>query len=157
VGTSAKGWRPNLATEHRRAYRWYASQQVWTDAVRHAIAAGDTSEAVSLVEQCAMELVKKGDMLTLLGWQRLFPTELMRSRIKVRLAIAWGLALALRFEDSLEFLGKVEREVCDGTVPDADAMKCECEVIRSVVAALRDDSQAALPVAEACIRRSADP
>jgi len=42
-------------------------------------------------------------------------------------------------------------------MPDADAMKCECEVIRSVVKALKDDSQAALPVAEACIRRSTDP
>ena len=49
---------PNL---HRRAYRWYASQQFWTDAVRHAIAAGDTDEAMSCVEHCAMELVKKGD------------------------------------------------------------------------------------------------
>jgi LuxR family transcriptional regulator, maltose regulon positive regulatory protein len=141
---------------HRRAYRWYASQQLWTDAVRHAIAAGDVNEAMSLVENCAMELVKKGDLLTLLGWQRLFPTELTRSQNKVGLAIAWGLALALRFEDSLELLAKIERDV-GNDMPDADAMKCECEVIRSVVAALKDDSQAALPVAEACIRRSTDP
>ena len=65
---------------HRRAYRWYASHQLWTDAVRHAIAAGDANEAMSWIEQCAMELVKKGDLLTLLGWQRLFPTELMEVR-----------------------------------------------------------------------------
>jgi len=142
---------------HRRAYRWYASQEIWTDAVRHAIAAGDAAEAMSWVENCAMELVKKGDLLTLLGWQRLFPTELMRSQIKVEIAIAWGLALAMRFEDALELLEKVEREVGYGDTRDADAMKCECDAIRSVIAALRDDSQAALPVAEACIRKSTDP
>jgi LuxR family maltose regulon positive regulatory protein len=104
-----------------------------------------------------MELVKRGDMLTLLGWQRSFPTELMRGQIKVRLAITWALALAMRFEDSLEFLAKVEREVTKGDLTDADAIKCECEVIRSVVAALKDDTQAALPVAEACIGKSTDP
>jgi LuxR family transcriptional regulator, maltose regulon positive regulatory protein len=142
---------------HRRAYRWYAYHELWSDAVRHAIAAGDADEAMSWVERCAMEVVKKGDLLTLLGWQRLFPTELMRSQIKVGLAIAWGLALAMRFEEALELLAKVEREVGIADTHDADAMNCECETIRSVVAALRDDSQAALPVAEACIRRSTDP
>jgi LuxR family maltose regulon positive regulatory protein len=44
---------------HRRAYRWFASQRLWTDAVRHAIAAGDADQATSWVENCAMDLVKK--------------------------------------------------------------------------------------------------
>jgi len=141
---------------HRRAYRWYASQQLWTDAVRHAIAAGDANEAMSWIEQCAMELVKKGDLLTLLGWQRLFPTELMGSQIKVGLAIAWGLALAMRFEEALEFLTKVEREVGNGDTRDADAMNCECQVIRSVIVALMDDTQSALSIVEGCAENSTD-
>src|SRR4029077_9095836 len=82
---------------HRRACRWYASQELWTDAVRHAMAAGDTDQAMSYVANCAMPLVKKGDLLTLLGWQRQLPTDLMRGQIKVKLAIAWGMALAMRF------------------------------------------------------------
>ena len=142
---------------HRRAYRWYASQQLWTEAVRHAIAAGDADEAMSWVEQCAMELVKKGDLQTLLSWQRLFPTELERSQIKVGLAIAWGLALAMRFEDALALLVKIEREITSGDPHGANATTCECEAIRSVVTALRDDSQGALPIAEACVRKSTDP
>jgi LuxR family transcriptional regulator, maltose regulon positive regulatory protein len=142
---------------HRRAYRWYASQQLWTEAVRHAIAAGDADEAMSWVEQCAMELVKKGDLQTLLSWQRLFPTELERSQIKVGLAIAWGLALAMRFEDALALLVKIEREIPSGDPHDANATTCECEAIRSVVTALRDDSQGALPIAEACVGKSTDP
>ena len=63
----------------------------------------------------------------------------------------------MRFEDALELLAKVEREVGNEDTGDVDAMKCECETIRAVIAALRDDSQAALPVAEACIRKSTDP
>ena len=142
---------------HQRAYSWYASNQLWTDAVRHAIAAGDAEQAMNWVERCAMELVKRGDLLTLLGWQRLFPTELMRSQIKVGLAIAWGLALAMQFDDAFELLAKIEREVGNVNSYDVDSIACECEAIRSVVAALKDDSQAALPVAEACVRKSTDP
>jgi LuxR family maltose regulon positive regulatory protein len=142
---------------HRRAYRWYASQGLWTDAVRHAIAAGDDDEARSWVERCAMELVGKGDLLTLLGWQRLFPTDFVGGQIRVGLAITWGFALAMRFPEALEHLAGVERKISDGHATDFDAMNCECDAIRSVVAALRDDTAAALPIAEACVRKSTDP
>ena len=140
---------------HRRAYRWYASQELWTEAVRHAIAAGDADQAMGLVEKCAMQLVKKGDLQTLLSWQRLFPTELERSQIAVGLAIAWGLALGMRFEDALVLVTKIEREVPGQS--GSHAAVCECEAIRSVVTALKDDSRGALPIAEGCIRRSTDP
>ena len=142
---------------HRRAYRWYASHELWTDAVRHAIAAGDANQTMSWVEHSAMELVKKGDLLTLLGWQRLFPTEIMRSQVKVGLAIAWGLALAMRFEDALQLLAKVEREVGNGGTRDADEVRCECQAIQAVATALKDDSETALPLAEACLGQSTDP
>src|SRR6516165_1546462 len=44
---------------HRRAYRWYASQELWNHAVQHAIAAKDFDQALDYVEQCAMSLVIK--------------------------------------------------------------------------------------------------
>jgi hypothetical protein len=56
---------------HQRAALWYASQELWSDAVQHAIAAGDAVRALSWMENCAMPLVKRGDLFTLLGWQRL--------------------------------------------------------------------------------------
>jgi ATP/maltotriose-dependent transcriptional regulator MalT len=61
-----------LAELHQRAAGWYASQELWTEAVQHAIAAGDTNQALDWIEKCAMGLVKRGDLFTLLAWQRLF-------------------------------------------------------------------------------------
>ena len=143
---------------NRRAYRWYASQEMWTDAVRHAIAAGDTDQAMSYIANCAMPLVKKGDLLTLLGWQRHLPTDLMRGQIKVKLAIAWGMALAVRFEQALELLAETEQDAAAENAAEAEEAAWECQTIRSVVAALRDDSQTALSLAETCFaRRSTDP
>jgi LuxR family maltose regulon positive regulatory protein len=50
---------------HRRPAHWYASQELWTEAVQHAIAAG--VEALGWIKNCAMGLVKRGDLFTLLA------------------------------------------------------------------------------------------
>ena len=142
---------------HQRASLWYASQELWTDAVQHAIAGGDAVRALEWIKNCAMPLVKRGDLFTLLGWQRLFPTALMRSQPEVALAIAWGMALAVRYDEALELLGEIERDIEASPGSDREVFHQECEAIRSVAMALKDDSEAALSIAEDGLSRSADP
>ena len=142
---------------HQRASLWYASQELWTDAVQHAIAAGDAIRALEWIKNCAMPLVKRGDLFTLLGWLRLFPAPLMRSQPEIKLAIAWGLALAIRFDESLALADEIERDNSTNHSSDGEVVHSECEAIRSVAIAIKDDSEAALPIAENCVSRSADP
>jgi len=141
---------------HRRAALWYASQELWTEAVQHAIAAGDPDRAISWIKNCAMALIKRGDLFTLLEWQRQFPDELMRGQPEVRLAIAWGLALALRFDEALQLTTEIQNDIAATHLPESDLL-CECQAIRSVAIALKDDSERALPLAEDCVNRSRDP
>jgi LuxR family transcriptional regulator, maltose regulon positive regulatory protein len=141
---------------HRRAALWYASQELWTEAVQHAIAAGDPDRAISWIKNCAMALIKRGDLFTLLEWQRQFPDKLIRGQPEVRLAIAWGLALALRFDEALQLATEIENDIAATRLPEIDLL-CECQAIRSVAIALKDDSERALPLAEDCVNRSRDP
>jgi LuxR family maltose regulon positive regulatory protein len=143
-----------IATLHRRASHWYASEELWTEAIQHAIAAGDTEQAASWIKNCAMTLVKKGDLLTLLGWQRLFP---MARAIELKLAVAWGMALVIRVNETLELLQQIESDLGDQHSPENAAIACECATIRSVALVLGDDTQRALPIAEDCLGRSNDP
>jgi LuxR family transcriptional regulator, maltose regulon positive regulatory protein len=142
---------------HQRASLWYASQELWTDAVQHAIAAGDAVRALDWIRNCAMPLIKRGDLFTLLGWQRLFPNALMRDQLEVRLAIAWGMALAVRYEESLELVSEIERDAENKGSADDVVIRRECAAIRSVAIALKDDSEAALSIAEAVLGQSVDP
>src|SRR5258707_3098150 len=142
---------------HQRASLWYAGQELWTEAVQHAFAAGDAIRALAWIKNCAMPLVKRGDLFTLLGWQRLFPTGLMRGQPEVGLAIAWGMALAVRHDESLALLGELERDVSADHSHDQEAFRCEYDTIRSVALALKDDSEAALSIAQDCLTRTADP
>jgi LuxR family transcriptional regulator, maltose regulon positive regulatory protein len=142
---------------HQRASLWYASQELWTEAVQHAIAAGDAVRALDWIKNCAMPLVKRGDLFTLLGWQRLFPTALMRSQPEVTLAIAWGMALAVRYYEALALVGEIERDIGASHAPDREDFHYECETIRSVAIALKDDSKTALSIAQDSLGRSTDP
>jgi LuxR family transcriptional regulator, maltose regulon positive regulatory protein len=141
---------------HGRAALWYASHELWTEAVQHAIAAGASDRAISWINHCAMALIKRGDLFTLLEWQRQFPDELMRGQSEVRLAIAWGLSLALRFDEALKLATDIESDIAAMRLPESDLLH-ECQAIRSVAIALKDDSERALPLAQDCVNRSSDP
>ena len=146
---------PETASLHHRAARWYAAQGQWIDAVRHAIAAGDKEQAAIWIANCAMELVRQGNLLTLLGWQRLFP--IVQRPIKLKLAIAWGLALAVRLDEAALLLAEIEGDLGDARSSENIALADECKAIRACAIALGDDSRSALTVADACLTQSSDP
>jgi LuxR family transcriptional regulator, maltose regulon positive regulatory protein len=142
---------------HRRAAGWFAAEEMWTEAVQHAIAAGDTNQALNWIQNCAMRLVKRGDLFTLLAWQRLFPAEVMCRQPAVKLAIAWGLALAVRIDDALQMLDEIEHDLGALNSIDRDLLTCECQAIRAVALSLKDEGRVALPLAEQCLSKSTDP
>lgn len=139
---------PEIVPElHRRAHRWFASRGMWTDAVRHAIAARDFDQALRYVEQCAMAMVVQGDMLTLLSWERKLPAELMSGQLEVKLALAWGFILVTRLAEGAALLSQVE-EVADRVrTPD---LWWRCRVARGALLAVSDDNDAALAVTTEC-------
>src|SRR6201987_364622 len=128
-----------------RAALWFAAQEMWAEAVQYAIWAGDIKQAADWAEKAAMGLVKRGDMLTLLGW----PLALRGQRS--RLAIAWGLTLAMRFDEALRLIGEIEADLDSPDQGTSDTLSSECDVIKSVVFALQDNTEQALAIAEACL------
>ena len=133
------------AESHRRGAQWFARRETWTDAVRHALAAGDTAQALDWLAHCGMALVKKGDLMTLLSWRRYLPPDLMRKQPSAQIAVAWGLTLAMRYDDAEPILNEVEEG--EATLPAIEA-RTQCQALRAVAAALQDDSSRAAELAE---------
>ncbi|MGA2553087.1 MAG: hypothetical protein ABSF50_23345, partial [Burkholderiaceae bacterium] len=128
---------------HTRAAQWYADHGAWTEAVSHGLEGNNTGQAVEWLDECGMDLVKSGDLLTLLDWRRRFPSHLLQGHPSLQLAIAWGLALALRFDEAALLLGEVERQKHDVTATRGKETAGELAVIRATAAALKDDLPAA--------------
>jgi LuxR family maltose regulon positive regulatory protein len=136
-----------------RRCEWYSEQELWTEAIKHAIAAGATANAICLMERCALALVTKGDLLTLLGLQRRFPTGLAGAQVEVTLAVAWGMALAMHFDEALARLDALEQAIPSLADAGPNEIRWECQAIRSVIAALQDDPERGLAIAEPCLKR----
>jgi len=79
---------------HRRASRWYETQDHPAEAVRHAIAAQDWENAARLIHATASNLLRRGEAATLLSWCAKLPVDVVRLRPELCLDHAWALLLA---------------------------------------------------------------
>jgi len=100
LGRTKGGRVPEL---HRRAAAWCEQHGLIDDAIRHALASGDTLWAARLVEHHLSETLRRGESLTLRRWLSLLPDGVVRSR--PALCLAEGLMdLHLGHLDSVERL-----------------------------------------------------
>lgn len=100
-----------MTEQHRRASRWYAAQAYWSDAVRQALRARDAVQAIRWIDQCAMKLVKRGDLLTLLDWEAQLRSALIDSPLSLRLAIVWAHVLGDAYPANVHLLDAIETQV----------------------------------------------
>jgi ATP/maltotriose-dependent transcriptional regulator MalT len=133
---------------NRRAYRWYAEREHWTEAVHFAIAAEDFAQALEYVENCAMAMVAKGDLLTLLNWEQKLPSELMAGQLEVKLALAWGMCLVTRLKEADALIVQVEAGTYE--TPGND-LWWRCRALRAVYCALRDEAARGKDLALECL------
>ena len=81
-----------VAESHRRAASWYEREGWASEAVEHALAAGDYQWTARLIEQHTQVLVLRGEGATMDRWLSALPAGLVRSRPRLSLARAiWAL------------------------------------------------------------------
>ncbi|RZF30204.1 helix-turn-helix transcriptional regulator [Paraburkholderia sp. UYCP14C] len=133
---------------HGRACRWFAAERLWPEAVRHALAAGEFELATQWAENCAIDMLERGDPYALLGWINKFPPDVIRGRLRLRLAKAWALAFSLQITSASKEIGSIVDELTRTHSEDAGAVDeaglAEVNAVAALVAAVGDDSERAL-------------
>jgi LuxR family maltose regulon positive regulatory protein len=94
---------------HRAAATWSEEHDLADDAVRHALAAGDTAWAARLVERHVEELLGRSEGVTLRRWLSALPAEAVRARPRLCLAQAYGAAQGFQVEALEALLDDAER------------------------------------------------
>ena len=74
---------------HRAAAAWHQERDLADDAVRHALAAGDTMWAARLIEQHFDATYHRGQRATIHRWLAALPADLAHTRARLLLAQAW--------------------------------------------------------------------
>lgn len=100
----------DLSALHRRASQWYADNGFAREAVQHALAARDWSRASELITAGASEsLLKQGEVVTLLGWCRALPEDVICGNPELCLECAWTLILTDQLAAAQPYLARVEQ------------------------------------------------
>jgi LuxR family transcriptional regulator, maltose regulon positive regulatory protein len=89
---------------HRRACEWHLREGLVAEAITHAVAAGDHSQAAELIAASWLDFVNRGELATVEAWTRALPPKLAQSDPRLCVARAWMLLVLGR-------PGEVEAEV----------------------------------------------
>jgi LuxR family maltose regulon positive regulatory protein len=103
---------------HAKASAWYENNGQLSEAVRHAVNAGEFERAAQLVEQHTVAIFTRGNLHALLRWIKALPDKVLRSRPWLCVYHAWGLAFVGQLSEVDEFLEITESIVQSETQPE---------------------------------------
>ena len=119
---------------HLAASDWFAEHGHLNEAVDHALASGDATRAVDLVEQDETNLLEQSKMTTLLGIVKKLPPRLVVSRARLQLTLAWANVLLQRLAPAATALKSfgVALDRADLTDATRADLRVEADVLRGV-------------------------
>lgn len=132
-----------LPVLHRAAARWFADHDMVTDAVTHALAAGDPEWAAELVESAGIALMEQGQMARLLALTDAVPITAAAARPRLQLVVALA-NLTLRKEPAARaaldrIYAVADTAGCD--VSTAAALRAHGRMVEAVGAVLSDRTE----------------
>jgi ATP/maltotriose-dependent transcriptional regulator MalT len=140
---------------HRTAFEWFAEHKMLSEAVDHALAAGDPGRAIELVERDGMELLEHGRMFTLLGLMAKLPPPLVSTSPRLQLTIAWANSAVMRAvpaQAALDgALAALEPQRGDDT-SHAD-LQIEADVVQADINVMRDRTDSVEQLLAECLSR----
>jgi len=96
---------------HLRASQWYQSEGYIFDAILHALAGSDWEQATVLILNASDDMLKRGEIVTLLGWYSKIPKDVLLAHPKLCMEYSWPLMLAGQFETAASFLAHAEQSI----------------------------------------------
>ncbi len=136
---------PNDLMElHHRAAEWYECIHLTTEALDHALAAGEQDYAALLVEQNALPMILRGELTALLGWIEKVQIEVAK-KPWLSLYHAWALVQTNQVDKAEVLINNVEHFLLSTTAPaDLGEMRGNIAVIRAQIATYHWDGPRAI-------------
>jgi LuxR family maltose regulon positive regulatory protein len=130
--TTYPGEEPAL---HLRASQWYASAEMYEDAIAHAFSANDLGLAAGLIEQAAAHLDVENKRVAITHWIDALPEELVKARPWLCVYRAWGCHWMGPRADVEKWLGAAEQTL--QAAPFLTLNESETKYIQGHIAAIR--------------------
>ena len=96
---------------HRLASGWFAAQGFLPEAIHHALAACDWEQAADLIRDNSVMLLRRGELITLLGWLKSLPDEVVYELPELCRDYGWALTLTGQLDAAESYLCQAEATV----------------------------------------------
>ncbi len=129
-------------TAHRNAAQWFEARGLYTEAVRHAFAAGDPILAADTLQRAIQEVStwSRGDVSRLAGWLDMLPDSILATRPALSLHASRALYLSGQMERAEVLLRQAERSLQE---PDESGLAAIATVYRAAMNAMHGEDPAA--------------
>ncbi len=131
---------------HGQAAEWYEANGLVSEAIHHALAAGDRERLTRLVTTHAQPTLQQGEILTVERWLAALPQAALLSQPRLCLVQAWVFHLTRRQPAIEPFLQAAEQSL-NAADPEAAAIRGEILTIRAYGAVDQHQFQAAIDFA----------
>ncbi len=118
---------------HLQAARWHQQNNLFTEAIAHALAGKHEQLAAEIVESQVLNLLKAGQVTTLSAWLNQLPPQLVPQRPQLGIATAWVYLLMGALEPIDTYLTTAEKTLDDH--PNSAELLGEIAAIRTYQAA----------------------
>jgi LuxR family maltose regulon positive regulatory protein len=117
---------------HLRAAQWFKENDLFDEAIGHALLAGAYTLAAEIVEDQAQNLLHQGMLATLLDWLNAFPTAFVRQRPRLSVDSAWVYLLIGKLDLVEDYLAAAEKN--PALLANSDELPGQIAAIRSYAA-----------------------
>lgn len=124
---------------HELASHWFVEQRLWSEAVRHALAAGKPVHSPGQDGASAQSLAEEGDIDTLVSWMHHLPDCNDPSRIDLQINLAWALAHYFRFDESRRLLDNLDQMVVNHRESMTRSAWLKLRVVRAICEAFAEN------------------
>jgi LuxR family maltose regulon positive regulatory protein len=98
---------------HRLAGGWFEINGLMNEAIQHALQARDWEKVSGLITQASGEYLKRGEVMTVIGWFQTIPEEVLAADPRLCFEYCWPLMLATQYEKAAPLLEQVEQAAQD--------------------------------------------
>jgi len=94
---------------HCMASQWFATEGFVPEAIHHALQASDWDRAAGLINDSAVSLLRSGELMTLIGWLKALPDEVIFTRPELCENFGWALTLTGQLDGANVYLLQAEK------------------------------------------------
>lgn len=128
-----------VETLHNRAGAWFEAQHMFSEAVDYALAAGNWEQAGRLILEISNDMLKRGEVTSLLHWHKQFPEDYIKSVPALCIESVWPFLLSGQLDTAEVYINHAQTLTSENPRFEIDVMTAQ-----AYLAWLRGDIQSAV-------------